>query len=246
MKYPILEAHRGHSAAAPENTLAAFRSALALQAEAIELDVHLSKDGHLVVMHDDTLDRTTNGRGALAGLNLAELRQLDAGAWFGPSFAGEKIPLLAEVLELLTPTRTRLNIEIKYSPRIQQAARQVVDLLRQYGRQDFYVVSSFDLPALLVVQALAPEITLALIGEGAQILPLARQHGLPWIHAYHRTLTDETIAEAHAAGLQVNTWTLDDPQQLAAWAQRGVDKICTNRLGELQQARRTLQQAPRP
>lgn len=237
---PIIEAHRGDSSLAPENTLAAFRSAVTHQAEAIELDVHLSRDQQLVVMHDERVDRTTNGKGAISELTLDELRRLDAGSWFGPQFAGERLPLLTEVLDLLVNTPVRLNIEIKYGPTVAIAARQVVDLLRQYGQAGYYVVSSFDLPALLEVQKLAPEITLALIGAGQTILPQAIEHHLPWIHAYHLTLEDETIAQAHENGKQVNIWTMDHPDRLATWARRGVDKICTNRLGALQQARQAL------
>ncbi len=226
---PIIEAHRGDSTNAPENTLAAFRAAVALGAQWIELDVHPTSDGALVVIHDDTVDRTTNGSGAVRDLTLDEVRRLNAGAWFGAEFAGEPVPTLAEVFELVAPTATRLNIEIKSSPPGLDVPRAVVELLRRFGKEREYVVSSFDLPALLEVRAMAPEVTLALIGHGPEILPLAQRHHLPWIHAYHATLDAGIVNEAHAHGIRVNVWTVDDPDALGMWAELGLDKLCTNR-----------------
>lgn len=226
---PIVEAHRGDSSNAPENTLAAFRAAVELKARWIELDVHPTRDGALIVMHDDTVDRTTDGSGAIAALTLEEISRLDAGSWFDARFAGERVPQLRDVFDLVAPTATRINIEIKAAPPGLNVTRGVVELLRAYGKEREYVVSSFDLAALLEVQAAAPEITLALIGGGPDILEKAKQHGLPWVHAYHLTANADFVAEAHAAGKRVNVWTVDDPETLPAWAAIGVDKICTNR-----------------
>ena len=130
---------------------------------------------------------------------------------------------------MVAPTGTRLNIEIKSPPPGLDVARPVVDLLRQAGKERDYVVSSFDLSVLLEVQALASEVSLALIGGGPGILPLALQHRLPWIHGYHATLDEAIVAEAHANGIRVNAWTVDDPSTLASWIAMGVDKLCTNR-----------------
>ncbi|MBN1246048.1 MAG: glycerophosphodiester phosphodiesterase [Anaerolineae bacterium] len=225
---PVIEAHRGDSTNAPENTLAAFRAAVDLQVLWIELDIHPTRDGALVVIHDDRVDRTTNGSGAVSGLTLDEMARLDAGSWFGVQFAGEPVPQLADVLALVAPTDTRLNIEIKAAPPGLDVARALVDLLRAYDKERAYVVSSFDLPALLKVQAIAPEITLALIGNGPDILPPTQDHGLAWIHGYHKTVDAAIVAEAHAAGKRVNVWTVDDPATLASWAAMAVDKLCTN------------------
>jgi glycerophosphoryl diester phosphodiesterase len=226
---PAIEAHRGDPANAPENTLAAFEAALRLGVPWIELDVHPAADGTLVVIHDDTIDRTTDGSGAVCDLTVDALRRLDAGSWFAPRFAGERIPQLVEVLELVAPAGTRLNVEIKTPPAGFRVAPAVVDLLRRFGKAREYVVSSFDLPALLQVQAIAPEIALALIGRGPEILEPARHHGLAWIHAHHATLDEGIVVRAHAAGLGVDVWTVDDPRMLATWTARGVDKLCTNR-----------------
>ncbi len=226
--WPAIEAHRGGSANAPENTLAAFKHALALKAPWLELDIHPSRDGALMVMHDDTVDRTTNGSGAVSELNFDALRRLDAGAWFGPQFAGERIPRLEEVLELLVATDTRLNVEIKPFPTQTTVPATLIALLRRFGKERQYVVSSFDLEALLQMRALAPETALALLGDGREILAPALQHRLEWIHPQYQTLEEGIVAQAHAAGIYVNVWTIDNPATLESWRAMGVDKICTN------------------
>src|SRR5690625_6609337 len=114
---PLIIAHRGASGNAPENTLAAFQLAVEEGADGIELDVHLSKDGELVVIHDDTLDRTTNGTGRVQDKDLDELKTYDAGSWFDSKFASERIPLLQEVIDIL-PDDVFLNVEIKNSPTV--------------------------------------------------------------------------------------------------------------------------------
>ncbi len=226
---PVVEAHRGDSENAPENTPAAFKKAMGLAVEWIELDVHPTRDGRLVVLHDPTLDRTTDGSGPVAEMSLREVRELDAGSWFGREFAGERIPTLDEVVDLLAPTPTRLNIEVKDAPGIELVAQEVAALLRRAGCERRYVVSSFDLAALEAVRKTAPEITLALIGNGPEILDVALSEDIPWIHANWTTAYPDVVASAHAGGIKVNIWTLDDPALYAHWRRRGVDKLCTNR-----------------
>jgi len=237
---PLVEAHRGDSSNAPENTMAAFQRALDLAVPSIELDVRPTRDGALVVIHDDTLDRTTNGSGAVCDMAINELLRLDAGVKFAPQFAGEKIPLLVEVLDLIAPTGILLNVEIKSSPPGINVPNSVVQLLRRCGKEHKYVVSSFDLPALLQVRTIAPEITLALIGDGPEILSNARQHRLPWIHGNSTTVDEELVAQAHASGIRVNVWTVDDPERFAFWKTLGVDKLCTNRPAMMLAAARQL------
>lgn len=225
---PLIEAHRGDSANAPENTIAAFERALGIGVACIELDVHPARDGTLMVIHDDTVDRTTDGRGAVRGLTVNDLLRLDAGRKFSPSYAGERIPRLIDVLELAKDQATRLNIEIKSSPAGVDVPLAVVDLLRQFGKLNDSIVSSFDLQALLDVRKIAPEITLAIIGNGPEILALALLHQFPWIHAKHTTITGHLVVQAHSQSIRVNAWTVDDPATLPDWAKTGVDKICTN------------------
>ena len=227
---PIIEAHRGASDECPENTLSAFRRAVELGAASIELDIHETKDGELVVMHDETVERTTRGKGRLAALTLAELRNLDCGAWKHARFAGERIPTLAEALELGRVHGVRFNVEVKAfsSPR---AAERLVGLLREYAPAGggTHVVSSFQVDALLQVRRADAAVPLAMLGNFPAILDAARHHGFPWIHGAWRGVSPAVVEAAHAAAVQVMIWTLDEPGLLAYYAGMGVDKVCTNR-----------------
>lgn len=209
--------------------MSAFRRALGLAVPSIELDVHPAKDGTLMVIHDETVDRTTDGTGAVCDMPAGELLRLDAGAKFASEFAGERIPRLVEVVEMISPTDTQLNVEIKASPPGMNVPNSVAQILRRFGMERQYVVSSFDLQALLQVRAIAPEITLALIGNGPEILSPAQQHHIPWLHGEFSTVDEELVAHAHEHGIRVNVWTVDDPERLPFWKGVGVDKICTNR-----------------
>ena len=142
---PLIEAHRGDCSNAPENTIAAFDRAIRLGVASIELDIHPCKDGTLMVIHDDTVDRTTDGSGSVSDFTVEQLLCLDAGAKFSPEFKGERIPRLAEVLQLSVNTSTLLNVEIKASSRDACVSRAVVDHLRQFGKEGEYAVSSFPL-----------------------------------------------------------------------------------------------------
>ena len=178
-------------------------------------------------MHDATVDRTTNGSGAIAELTLAQLRELDAGSWRAPEFAGEPVPLLAEVVELVAH-RTRLDVEIKAGPGLAQTAAQVVDILRAGGILAESEISSFDLVALQAVQRLTDEPALALITGNAGDLALCQEHGFGWLNLYLGGVTAELVAAAHAAGIGVAAWTIND---LARWDEfrgLGVDIFCTD------------------
>ena len=140
----IVMAHRGFSSKAPENTMAAFTLALDAGAEGIELDVHLTKDGEVVVIHDHTLARTTNGTGLVADLTLAELQELDAGLWFSPEFKGERLPSLREVLELLKEHNVLLNVETKAALGYEQLNEKLASLLDEYAMWEKTIISSFN------------------------------------------------------------------------------------------------------
>ncbi|MEI6491476.1 MAG: glycerophosphodiester phosphodiesterase family protein [Verrucomicrobiota bacterium] len=226
---PQIEAHRGDSSNAPENTLAAFERANRLGISWIELDVHPAKDGTLMVIHDDTVGRTTDGSGAVCEMSLDELLTLDAGVKFSPEFTGEKIPRLCDVLQKFGSGATRLNVEIKASRPGFDVPQTVAELLHRFDKQRRHVVSSFDLQSLLDVRAIDSELTLALIGNGPEILAQAEHHRLPWIHCKHTTMTGAIVARAHEQGISVNVWTVDDPATIPFWKAIGVDKVCTNR-----------------
>ncbi|MBN2448942.1 MAG: glycerophosphodiester phosphodiesterase [Lentisphaeria bacterium] len=237
-QHPIIEAHRGASDEGPENTLCAFRRAVAAGAPSIELDVHETRDGELVVMHDETVKRTTGSEGRIAEMTLGELRLLECGGWKDPRFRGEPIPTLEQALALSPAHGVCFNVEVKAFARAENAAR-LAGLLRGAlpGNGRSHVVSSFHLEALLQVQRADDGIPLALLGKFPAILATALEHGFPWIHGQFEGATPEVVAEAHRAGLRVMIWTLNDPGLFDAYAGMGVDKICTDRPGTMLEAR---------
>ena len=221
-------AHRGASAEAPENTLAAFRRALEIGVDGVELDAHLSADGEPVVIHDPLLGRTAAGSGLVKDHTLAALWRLDAGRWFGERFAGERIPTLAEALETLRAVR--VIVEIKNGPIFYpEIAARVVSVVRASGHAAV-TISSFDHPVLRDVKAIAPEIPTAVLYEARPIDPvrLAREAGAAILHPNWIYVTPDLVAAAHVAGLRVETWTVDEPAHLAHIVGVGVDGVITN------------------
>ena len=233
-KTPLIWAHRGASEQAPPNTLAAFRLAAELGADGVELDVHLSRDGEVVVIHDDTVDRTTNGHGPVSELTLAELKALDAGSWFDPAFAGERIPTLQEVIDAVGH-RLFLNIELKQTALLRATGleAEVVRLIEDNQMTDRVIVSSFHPLALRRVKKLNPYIPTALLhGAGpifirrAWLAPLIPHEAL---HPHYSQVTERYVQEAHRRGRRVNVWTADDPEEMRRLLRLGVDGIITNR-----------------
>jgi len=225
-------AHRGASGLAPENTLAAMRKALEFPfVRGIELDVQLSKDGIPVVIHDDTLRRTTGQRGRVADYTAAELNRMDAGAWFSPAYKGETIPLLDQVLEL-AGGKVKLNIELKtYGGRYPGMEQAVVDLLLQRGLMGEAVITSFDPLSLRKVREIAPALETGLIIDAAPpgLAQGLRQLGAKFLSIGHRQLNAERVRQFEDAGLTVMAWTVNDAKrmrQLAAMS--GTLQICTN------------------
>jgi glycerophosphoryl diester phosphodiesterase len=221
-------AHRGASGRAPENTLLAFRYAFELGADAIECDVRLSADGAPVILHDATLDRTTNGRGAVAALSLEALRQFDAGA-------GERIPTLQEVLDLCREAQKLVNLEVKAeSPTQALAIARVVGQIVEQGRhQARTLVSSFWLPAIAALKRAHPTIHTATLHSGLRwrffsMLRAARESGASAIHPHSVLVSRRRVEEAHAAGLEVNVWTVDSPKTMLRLLSWEVDGIMTN------------------
>ena len=221
----FLYAHRGASATTPENTLAAFRDALAAGADGVELDVQLSADGVPMVIHDDTLERTTSGSGPVAGHPAARLRALDAGAWFSPDFAGEPLPTLAETLQLLAG-RLRINLEVKD----RQAGTAVLDLLRDFPAAEV-VVSSFDHALLATLRSHAPELPLAVLqagGDWHRALARAQALNACAFHTQAELVSRPLLAACHRVPLPVFAWTVDDPRQARDLARIGVAGVFTN------------------
>jgi glycerophosphoryl diester phosphodiesterase len=233
-RVPIVFGHRGASADAPENTLAAFALALRQGADGFELDVTLSADGVPVVIHDDTLDRTTNGAGPVRLQTVAELSRLEAGypVRFDSRFSGERIPTLAEVFQAFAG-RALINVELKRdrSPDRSLAAR-TVELIQTHRLEHSVLVSSFRISNLRRVKALNQSIPVGLLYLDARVAPLMRllAGGLR-AEAYHpaqKYASPRTVRWCHARRLRVNVWTVDDESDLRRLMAAGVDGLITN------------------
>jgi glycerophosphoryl diester phosphodiesterase len=234
-KPPWLIAHRGFRAKYPENTLIAFKAALDAGCPMIELDVTLSRDRKLVVIHDATLDRTTNGRGAVNDYTLEELKQLDAGRWFHPGFAGQRLPELAEVLELVDG-RAFIDIEIKthaYEPHHppDAAEKQIVKLVKQRKAQEIVLISSFDIHVLEQLSSMPDSPALALISEHPAddhtVKLCKRLQAYSWNPA-QQVLTRQQVKKMHAAGIRVFPFNVDTPADYRRMQAMNVDGVITD------------------
>jgi glycerophosphoryl diester phosphodiesterase len=233
-KYPItVTAHRGFSGENPENTLASFRAAIAVGADMIELDVHLTRDNEVVVIHDDTLERTTDGKGNVADKTLAELKALDAGFRFNPRFAGERIPTLAEVLDVARG-RIRVNIELKkgknFPYTMEELADRTLAVVEKAGMTDQVLFSSFDPAAVDRIREIAPRLPIAVITQKPWLTPEETGGGklYPAINSSFKNLNEKNIRLAHAAGIEVHAWTVNTPADMEKVISLGVDGIITN------------------
>jgi len=234
LRRPLNFAHRGASHEAPQNTLAAFLLAAELGADGIELDVQLTKDGALVVIHNFTLESTTDGQGPVQDRTLAELKELDAGAWFDPVFAGQRLPTLQEVIDTVGH-RVLLNIELKTTG-LRNAAlvAATVRILEDNHLLNRVVVSSFNPLVLQSVRRLNPWIALGLLYVSDGPILLRR----PWfrhllrpeaLHPDYSMVDDRYVRWAKKRGYRIHTWTVDDPGQMWQLMRLGVDIIITNR-----------------
>ncbi len=243
-KRPLILGPRGASAVAPENTLTAFRCARELGADGIELDVTLTRDGVPVVIHDDTVDRTTDGHGDIRTMTIREVKELDAGAWKGEQFRGETIPTLAEVFDALADwlqpgsssraPRGIVNVEIKSTTiGTDGIEREVVNLLAQKNLEKQILISSFNPLALWRVKSLHPGLKLGLLYEQKGPFYLSRA----WLrvlvapqamHPEHTMINPAYMEWTRRKRLEVNTWTVDEPAEAQRLAGLGVATLITN------------------
>jgi len=232
---PWIVAHRGFKKKYPENTLVAFQAAMDAGVPMIELDVALSRDRKLIVIHDATLDRTTNGHGSVHEFTLEELKQLDAGSWFHSDFAEQRLPELAEVLELVDG-RVITNIEIKshaYEPHHPPDAieKQVVELVKKENLQDSILISSFDSNVLEQISLMEAPPQIALISKN----PLERNtvemckhfNTFSW-HPDQQIVTPRQVVKLHAAGIRVFPYKVDTPEDCARMIGLKVDGVITD------------------
>ena len=240
----LVVAHRGGAALAPENTLAAFANAIKLGVDMVECDVHLSKDGELVVMHDPDVSRTTDGKGQIGELTLAEIKKLNDAAKFPGGYAAQAVPTLAELLDLVKG-KVGIQIEIKLTAGNQRypgIEHKVVDAVNARGMADQVIVISFDFPTIKEVKAIDPRIktgalvqanwfqTRALDQIAKEIIETT---GADYFMPTAGPVNAAMINAVHAGGLKMGVWTVDAPQDMQRYASWGVDAITTNRPDEL-------------
>jgi len=225
--------HRGAKLRAPENTLVGFRAAKRLGAGWVELDAKLTRDGVPVVIHDQTLERTTDGAGRVESATLKEISWLDAGRWFAPEFAGEKVPTLADALKVIAAEGMGVNVEIKPCPgRERDTAEASIAVIREVWPATLPVpiISSFQRASLEKAKMVAPELPRGLLLETREPdwRETAQRLDCKAIHPKWSELTAEWVAEIHKAGFACVTWTVNDPQAARRLLDWGVDCIITD------------------
>jgi glycerophosphoryl diester phosphodiesterase len=232
-RQPQIFAHRGARRAAPENTLPAFSVALDMEVDGIELDVHLSRDGQLVVIHDFTLDKTTNGSGLVSDYSAADLAALDAGSHFSPDYADVGVPTLAQVLDLVGGD-CRINVEIKsMDPEGGPAVEPLAEMIRARGLYDQVIVSSFNPISLVKMRWVDPLVRLGLLYE----VRLPPHLHYAWftsimdpeaIHPQSPLVNESEMQWAKARGLEVNAWTVNVIEEARRLVALGVDALITD------------------
>lgn len=230
---PKIIGHRGVCGHAPENTLASFRQAHEMKVKWVEFDTKLTSDGEVVVFHDDTLERTTNGKGRIQDISLSDLQKLDAGSWFAEAFVGESVPTLIETLVLLDQLGLSANVEIKPSEGQEtETAEAVCGVIRDHWPDTMPppVMSSFKDECLRVVRKRLPQIERAslILDDLTDWQGRVQSAGSSAIHMWHEPLTKELYMEFTKAGYPVRVFTVNDANLANLLFMWGVESICTN------------------
>ena len=233
LSQPVIFAHRGASAHAPENTLAAFELALAQNADAIELDVKLSADGHTVVIHDPTVDRTTGSQGRVKDLSFQQLRALDAGSFYSEKYRGEKIPSLEDVFEAVGK-RTFINVELtNYSTPRDALVETVCMLVKRFGLQKYVLFSSFFASNLSKAHAYLPDVPMGLLAFNGFLGAWARSFGFNFggyqaLHPYLKDVSAQQVQRVHRLNRRIHVWTVNAAEDMRRLFHWGVDAIFTD------------------
>jgi glycerophosphoryl diester phosphodiesterase len=220
-------AHRGYSGLYPENTMFAFQKAAEAGAGEIELDVQLTKDGTVVVIHDESVDRTTNGKGLVREHTFEELKKLDASARYGGAFGVNPVPSLDEYFSWVRNTGITTNIELKNGVFYYEGLEEkTAALIRKHNLEEQVVFSSFNPVSLLVCKRLLPSVPCGFLSSGiGNAGYFVQSSGLEFYHPAIDSLNDETIAECRARGVELNVWTVNDMAgliKLQKWGCRGI------------------------
>lgn len=231
---PLVCAHRGASGYAPENTLAAMKLAMEMGANMAELDVQQTADDHLVVIHDDRLERTTTGRGFVWQKTLPELRGLDAGGWFDMHFRGEPLPTLDQVIALVRG-KMKLNIEVKLHGHERDIARLVIEAIRRHKFEKECIVTSFGHRVADEIKARAPDLVVGYIFAKDQFSDSLFDGPVDVLSAHYSLVDEAFVHRARAAGKQVHVWTVNRESDMRRMINLGVDAIITNYPDKLRQ-----------
>jgi glycerophosphoryl diester phosphodiesterase len=231
---PLVIAHRGHSIEVPENTLEAYIRAIELGTQMIECDVNMTRDGELVMIHDSTLDRTTTGSGPVRAVTLDDVRGLDAGSWFGPEFAGLRVPTTVDTIELAREAGIAMCFEVKGATpeEFLRTAEALVELLAARGALEWALMSSYDHDALRRARARVPELMLAperlpdnVPPDPPEAVRQATALGAPILQNHWRFLTPELISELHGSQVAIWSWPTTEPESIALSIAAGVDAL---------------------
>jgi glycerophosphoryl diester phosphodiesterase len=252
--HPLAIAHRGHSIAVPENTLEAYRRAIELGVEMIECDVNMTRDGELVMIHDWTVDRTTDGTGRVRDLSLEEIAALDAGSWFGAEFSGLRVPTTAETIELAREAQILMCFEVKGETPADylRTGEALADLLAGRDALEWAFMSSYDHEALAAAKARVPDLLLAPErlpddvppppGEG---LRQAQALGSPVLQNHWRFVTPELVQSLHDQDIALWTWPTTEESEIARSLADGVDGVMGDDAGALVRAVTAFEAAAR-
>ena len=224
-------AHRGFSGNYPENTMLAYEKAVEAGCDGIEMDIHLSRDGQVVIMHDADLSRTTNGSGRIQDYTVAQLKELDAGADFAGKYGTVRIPTLEEYLDYIRSTDVITNIEIKSEPgNFYDIEQKAVGLVRRYRLEERIIFSSFNHYSMVLCKKLAPEIACGLLYGAAIAHPssYAKNFGVEYMHPAFTELSPELIEDMKAGGIGINAWTINEEADIRRFWELGIDGIITN------------------
>ncbi len=237
MPMTLLFGHRGAKGLAPENTLPAFLLAKEIGVDGVELDVHLSKDNEVIVMHDDAVNRTTNGRGRVRDMTLNEIKALDAGSWFAQKWKGTKVPTLEEVLDALG-NKMLYKIEIKHSSKVYPSIEEkVLNIIAKKGLKNKAQIISFDFDSLKTVKQLDSKAQVGIIIEGKPewFFDIARKLDAEFIHGFFGLVDEDDVAACRKAGIKLGVWTVNELSDIERYCKMAIDDITSDYPDRLRQ-----------
>lgn len=233
---PLIISHRGANKYAPQNTLPAFSKAVELLSDGIETDVHLSKDGEIVICHNYTIDATSNGKGLIDDMTFDELRKFDFGSYFSSDFKETLIPTLSELLTIVKKM-TMVNIEIKPSKKANDLVKRTLDEVHKFGLEKNVIISCFDPECIRLSKEIAPEIKTGFLYETGYLADEVRKYGVAKYckelkadaaHPEKILITKEEVDSLHKEGMAVNPWTVNEYDEIVSLTRMGCDALITN------------------